>query len=237
MQITVASPRSGRREALCVSPDERVGALQVRLARALGVEPRHVRLVHGAVVLRACQTVRELGPDATLYRYVSVPQAVGWRALPASAAPEEVHAPSREALARLVVERLCFDEAFVRDTLRDSPVLRRLAAADPRLAEALADPRLPRLLCEVANDPASREELVRQRERALADPGVAEELLRLRDVAAAPRGRAARPRYGRELRALRALAPEASTARLRRLLARCRGDVGRALALLRRAPK
>ena len=75
MQITLASPRSGCEEPLSVSPDDSIGTLQARIAATLGVEPRHVRLVRKAVVLRACQTVRELGliPGETVYRYVSRP--------------------------------------------------------------------------------------------------------------------------------------------------------------------
>lgn len=68
---------------------------------------------------------------------------------------------------------MCFDEDFVRATLRESPILRRLAATDPRLANALENPETPKLLCALANDPKMRAELGREREHALADPETA----------------------------------------------------------------
>ena len=48
--------------------------------------------------------------------------------------------PDLDKITRLVVNKMCFDEEFVKATLRESPVLKRLAAADRRLADALENP-------------------------------------------------------------------------------------------------
>ena len=83
-----------------------------------------------------------------------------------------------------------------------------------------------------------REELGRERDRALADPETAAELRQARRaieiLKAQSQERDPRPRYTRELRAIRAIFHQIPSRRIRRLLVQCRGDVGRVLAILRK---